>query len=143
MKPPRLFDEVMEVVSKIKNFKGPTFQHIVHEVQSELRKKNVSIKNIFEMVKEALIYGTKSGLIIKKEGHYQLALTKEDYSIYKKFRSGDGHFTSDDSVKSFDSKKKTENHSATSESEEDDDTRSVSGSSVSSKSGTSGKIISL
>lgn len=131
MKPPRLFDEVMEVVARIKSPKGYTFQHIVHEVQLDLRKKNISIKNVFELVKQALLYGNKSGLIVKKEGHYQMALSREDYNIYKKFRSGDDDFAIEKHAKS------SKSISGTSESE--DDSVSVSGSSQSSKSGKSGK----
>lgn len=140
MKTPRLFDEVLDAVATVKNPKGPTYEHIVHEIQMILRRKNIRLKKVYELVKEAVIFGTKSSLLKKKDGHYQLRLSKEDYQVYKKFRFGDGNLTTKESFKSSEQKskrKRSKSRSETSESEADSE--SATASSRSSRSNTSGK----
>lgn len=84
MNPPRLFDEVIEVLARNKDLKGLSYQNIVQEVELDLKKGKKPMKNIFEMGKLALSLGTHSGLINKQ--YYQLVLSKAEYNIYKTFR---------------------------------------------------------
>lgn len=126
MKVPRLFNEVLDVVASIRASRGATFQDVLQEIKCKLNHTDGNTRTTSVLVKQSLFFGTKYGLIKRKNGYYQLGLSKEDYAVFKKFRGGE-NVSSDESVKSFDSassKKRSKSKSVSSESQNDSGTLS-------------------
>lgn len=106
MKPPRFFDDVMDAVAHMRTTKNATFHNILVEVQDILRHRSVYIRNIHPLIKQALAFGTDTGLIKRKDGRYIIGLSREDYNIYKKVRSGTSILSSDGSATSVENRSK-------------------------------------
>ncbi|CAH1183380.1 unnamed protein product [Phaedon cochleariae] len=80
---PRLLNEVMEAIAKLKELDGSTPKKISNQVETILTRKKKQLQRDAGQIKKALKHGVLSGLITRVKGKYKLGLAKRDYDVYK------------------------------------------------------------